>query len=80
MTTAKQIVRRVAERRHPGMGCSDPSCIFGHPGGLGTNGGCECLKERETVILRRTILALADIARVLASMVADEAAEKEPKP
>lgn len=77
---AKQIVRRIAERRHPGVGCFDGNCVFGHPGGMGTNGGCECLKEREPVLLRRTILALADIARVLASMVSDEAAGKEPKP
>lgn len=80
MTTAKQIIRRVADRRHPGHGCSDGNCIFGHRGGMATNGGCECLKEREPVILRRTILAIADIARVLASMVGDDAAEKELKP
>ena len=24
-------------------GCSDHNCIFGHPGGMGTNGGCHCL-------------------------------------
>lgn len=80
MTTAKQIVRRVAHRRHPGLGCSDGNCVFGHSGGMATNGGCVCLKEREPVILRRTILALSDVARVLASMVSDEAAGKEPKP
>lgn len=80
MTTAKQIVRRVADRRHHGLGCSDAGCVFGHRGGMATNGGCECLKEREPVILRRTILAIADVARVLASMVSDEAAEKEPEP
>lgn len=80
MTTAKQIVRRVAERRHPGLGCSDHGCVFGHPGGMGTNGGCECTKEREPVRLVRTIMALSDIARVLASMVADDAAGKEPSP
>lgn len=66
---AKQLVRRVADRLHPGLGCSDAGCVFGHRGGMATNGGCECLKEREPVYLRRTILALSDIARVLASMV-----------
>lgn len=25
-------------------GCSDHGCVFGHPGGMGTNGGCRCLK------------------------------------
>lgn len=80
MSTAKQIVRRVAERRHPGLGCTDHGCVFGHPGGMGTNGGCACIKETDALRLRRTILALADIARVLASMVSDEAAGEETNP
>lgn len=25
------------------LGCSDHGCVFGHPGGMGTNGGCNCL-------------------------------------
>jgi len=25
------------------QGCCDHNCIFGHPGGMGTNGGCRCL-------------------------------------
>ncbi len=24
-------------------GCSDGGCVFGHPGGMHTNGGCICL-------------------------------------
>ena len=27
-------------------GCGDHNCIFGHPGGMGTNGGCRCLDLR----------------------------------
>ena len=26
-------------------GCSDHNCIYGHKGGMGTNGGCRCEKE-----------------------------------
>ena len=26
-------------------GCGDNSCMFGPPGGMGTNGGCRCLKD-----------------------------------
>lgn len=26
-------------------GCTDGGCIFGHPGGMHTNGGCGCVKE-----------------------------------
>lgn len=29
-------------------GCTDHGCIFGHPGGMGTNGGCHCLEMRPT--------------------------------
>jgi predicted DNA-binding ribbon-helix-helix protein len=30
------------------QGCSDHSCVWGHPGGMGTNGGCKCLRiERD---------------------------------
>jgi len=25
-------------------GCSDHNCIYGHKGGMGTNGGCSCEK------------------------------------
>lgn len=25
------------------FGCSDGGCVFGHPGGMHTNGGCKCL-------------------------------------
>lgn len=25
------------------IGCCDNSCMFGSPGGMGTNGGCRCL-------------------------------------
>ena len=26
-----------------GLGCSDEGCVWGHPGGIHTNGGCHCL-------------------------------------
>jgi len=26
-------------------GCGDHSCVFGPPKGMGTNGGCRCLKD-----------------------------------
>lgn len=69
MTTARQIVRRVTERLHPGLGCGDGGCIFGHPGGMHTNGGCQCLKERDPHILRRNLLAMSDVARALAAVL-----------
>jgi hypothetical protein len=65
--TARQMVRRVADRLHPDAGCGDGSCVFGHRGGMHTNGGCQCLKETDPVLLRRTALRLADVARALAA-------------
>lgn len=29
----------------PYVGCTDGGCVFGHPGGMYTNGGCKCLDE-----------------------------------
>lgn len=29
-----------------GVGCHDGGCVFGHPGGMHTNGGCRCLSEK----------------------------------
>ncbi len=26
-------------------GCTDGGCVFGHPGGMHTNGGCHCLHD-----------------------------------
>jgi len=69
--TANQIRRQVAERLHK-AGCSDGGCVFGHLGGMATNGGCMCLKERELSLLRRTILQLADVNRTLAALVSTE--------
>lgn len=43
-------------RRLPGIeGCSDHGCIFGHPGGMGTNGSCVCEREIRSPDMRRRI-------------------------
>lgn len=31
------------------LGCTDHNCVWGHPGGLGTNGGCKCLHHLSTI-------------------------------
>jgi hypothetical protein len=72
--TARQMVRRVTERLHPDAGCGDGSCLFGHPGGMQTNGGCQCLKETNPVLLRRTAMRLADVARALAATMPEVSA------
>lgn len=71
MMPARAIVRLVAERLHPGVGCADASCIFGHAGGMATNGGCQCMRERSDVALRRIAMQLRDVAITLAAPVAE---------
>jgi len=41
------------------IGCADNSCVFGPPGGMGTNGGCQCESRelRHGVRLLRAELA-----------------------
>ena len=40
------------------LNCSDGGCVFGHPGGMHTNGGCQHIKsDRVTTILRLRHLA-----------------------
>lgn len=65
--TAKKIVRRVAERLQADAGCSDHNCVYGHAGGMGTNGGCQCLKDRNPAVLMRHIMQLSRVAHTLAA-------------
>lgn len=73
MSEARQMVARIARRRH-NAGCGDGACVFGHPGGMHTNGGCRCTQERNPVLLRQIIFQLSDIAQILAAMVEEEKA------
>jgi hypothetical protein len=53
--------------------CGDNSCVFGSPGGMGTNGGCQCVGERESGQRgedRQTIMRLARAVNGLAKEVA----------
>jgi len=44
-------------KRLPGItGCSDHDCIFGHEGGMGTNGGCACVKDIRSMDMRQRIM------------------------
>jgi hypothetical protein len=47
-------MRRHKIIRDMAIGCADNSCIFGSPGGMGTNGGCRC----DQSVLRRDIQVL----------------------
>lgn len=61
------------EVQRSNYGCGDNSCIFGSPGGMGTNGGCRCLAEMprhaltDRLRVQRGIMALRDQIKVLHS-------------
>jgi len=62
--TPKQLLRQVVREEGEGYGCSDAACVFGHPGGVRTNGGCSCLKDVDKMaaylkVLRGAALELA---------------------
>lgn len=65
--SARKKVREVAvELFGPEIGCYDGGCVYGHPGGMQTNGGCECLKSRSVVELTQHMIRLNRIALKLA--------------
>lgn len=67
MSTASKLVRATAvEIFGPKIGCTDGGCIYGHPGGMHTNGGCKCVKERDLIEIRRHAQRLSVVARKLA--------------
>ncbi len=48
------------------IGCSDHHCDFGHPGGMGTNGGCACMKvvpQEMRIRIRRNVYLLRKALR-----------------
>lgn len=50
-------------------GCTDGGCVFGHPGGMHTNGGCSCLRNLQPVgerlrIMRNIRALRAEIQRL----------------
>ena len=53
-------------------GCTDGGCMYGHPGGMHTNGGCQC--ERE---LRRAKGGLKAVREIRALRARAEKAERE---
>jgi hypothetical protein len=52
------------------VGCSDNSCIWGGPGGMGTNGGCRCTdRESDRYDMRVQVRSFARVAQHLAAEV-----------
>lgn len=61
MTDREALLQQLRE-----LGCSDTGCVFRPPGGMGTNGGCRCLREIEDPDLRVHIRRVLQIYRLLA--------------
>lgn len=67
-------VRRVAvELFGADIGCSDGHCVFGHPGGMHTNGGCRCARDMPE---RSVCRMLGNIALDLAESLIEKEGEK----
>lgn len=67
MTAARKRVHAIATEMFGDVACTDHGCVFGHPGGMGTNGGCQHFKERDLTAMRRTMAQLAAIVKRLAA-------------
>jgi hypothetical protein len=51
-------------------GCGDNSCLWGSPGGMGTNGGCRCAeKGTDPVELRRDLQKALKVVRHLSEQL-----------
>lgn len=47
------------------VGCGDNSCIWGRPGGMATNGGCQCYGPRGAQDARTGLSLMTIVARAL---------------
>ena len=56
------------------LGCTDHGCIWGHPGGMGTNGGCHCLMDDDRATLRKSQRAVRQLRLDLIALEAKLAA------
>ena len=62
MTPQKRIRQIAIELFGPDVGCGDGGCVYGHLGGMQTNGGCNCMKSRDVIELTRLVQRLRMIA------------------
>jgi len=49
------------QKLFPGIGCQDNSCIWGPPGGMGTNGGCRCYERTISGLTPEQLKARAEL-------------------
>ncbi len=51
------------------VGCGDNSCMWGSPGGMGTNGGCRCVGQKGKGDDRLQLFMLKSVAQHLLGLV-----------
>lgn len=52
-------------RQQTRLGCSDGGCVFVHPGGMQTNGGCKCMDQ----VITSDVQERRDFARRVARFI-----------
>lgn len=65
MSKVSAAVRKASNRVFHDAGCADGDCVFGSPGGMHTNGGCQCLKTRSLAELRHMAMKLSRVCHEL---------------
>lgn len=65
MVTKTIKLRDVATALGLSVGCGDNSCVWGSPGGMGTNGGCRCYGSRGDRDYRIGFLEMQRVAKHL---------------
>ncbi len=68
MSAKQKLIREAARSLGMVYGCTDHGCIWGHPGGMGTNGGCRCAADMP-LGARVRLYSMARIASALAKQV-----------
>lgn len=71
---AKRVRAVAVQISGPDVGCGDGGCVFGHPGGQHTNGGCRCLSFTDE---GRTLEAARKLARVAQGLALQQVRERD---
>jgi hypothetical protein len=63
------MIRSIVKDKYPEIGCTDGACIFGHHGGMCTNGGCHCADTTDRDEAKKIARVLNYVAHALARRV-----------
>ena len=63
------MIRAIVKEKYPEMGCTNGNCIFGHHGGMCTNGMCHCADTTDRGEAKKIARVLNYVAHALAGRV-----------